>query len=121
MALTWRTPALLLLSVAVVLVRPEASTVWAVVGVVLLLVVLDTVAAPRVANLRISRTSPGPTRLGEPAETVLTVLNGGRRRVTGLLRDAWQPSAGATSAQVSCVRRAEDTSTKSGRGPVAAM
>ncbi|MGO4256142.1 DUF58 domain-containing protein [Marmoricola sp. RAF53] len=96
MALTWRTPALLLLAVAVVLVRPEPSTVWAVVGVVLALVTVDRLAAPRVTDLRVTRAGPGPTRLGEPTETVLTVANDGRRRVTGLLRDAWQPSAGAT-------------------------
>jgi uncharacterized protein (DUF58 family) len=95
MALTWRTPALLLLAVTLVVMRPEASTVWAILLTVLVLVGLDWFAAPRAGHLTFARTATPPTRLGEPAETVLSVTNTGRRRVTGILRDAWQPSAGA--------------------------
>lgn len=95
MAITWRVPALLLLAVALVVLRPEASTVWLVVLAVALLVALDRLAAPGIAGLEVTRLPTAPTRLGEPAETVLLVTNTGRRRIAGVLRDAWQPSAGA--------------------------
>ena len=95
MALTWRTPVLLLLSVAAVLVRPEASTVWTILAVVIVLVAVDWTLAPKPSTLSYARASTPATRLGEPAQTQLTVANTGGRRVTGLLRDAWQPSAGA--------------------------
>ncbi len=96
MALTWRVPVLLLLAVALVVARPQASTVWTIVLVVIVLVAADRFAAPRADSLAITRAPTGTTRLGEPNETVLLVANTGRRRINGLLRDAWQPSAGAT-------------------------
>ncbi|MBO9522927.1 MAG: DUF58 domain-containing protein [Nocardioidaceae bacterium] len=95
MALTWRTPALLLLAVVLVLLRPEASTVWWIVLAVALLVLADWWLAPRAQRLEVSRVPTPPTRLGEPAETALRVRNTGTRLVRGILRDAWQPSAGA--------------------------
>ncbi|MFL6021834.1 MAG: DUF58 domain-containing protein [Marmoricola sp.] len=95
MALTWRTPLLLLLSVAVVLVRPGAGTVWTIVLVVAALVFADRALAPRATTLELARSATPATRLGEPTETVLVVANTGGRRVSGVLRDAWQPSAGA--------------------------
>jgi len=94
-ALTWRTPLLLLISVVAVLVRPQAGTVWMILGVVLLLAATDRMLAPKVSALRVSRTGTPATRLGETSETALIVENTGRRRVSGVLRDAWQPSAGA--------------------------
>src|SRR6476646_808115 len=38
----------------------------------------------------------GSVRLGEPTSTVLVAANGSGRRLTGVVRDAWQPTAGAT-------------------------
>ncbi|RNL81034.1 DUF58 domain-containing protein [Nocardioides marmorisolisilvae] len=95
MALTWRTPLLLLISVAAVLVRPEKGTVWTILGLVILLVLLDWWWAPKVSTLQLSRYRTPATRLGEVTETALVVENTGNRRVVGVLRDAWQPSAGA--------------------------
>ena len=95
MALTWRTPALLLLSVVAVVVRPQAGTVWAILGIVLALVLLDWLLAPRPGALAFGRTGTVSARLGEPGETTLTVRNESSRRVHGVLRDAWQPTAGA--------------------------
>ena len=45
---------------------------------------------------RLSRAGATSTRLDEPVEVTLLVTNAGRRRVRGMLRDAWLPSAGAT-------------------------
>jgi uncharacterized protein (DUF58 family) len=96
-ALTWRTPLLLLVSVVAVLVRPQAGTVWTILGVVVLLVLADRSLAPKVSALRFSRTPTAATRLGEDAVTTLVVENAGRRAVSGILRDAWQPRAGAAA------------------------
>jgi uncharacterized protein (DUF58 family) len=95
MALSWRLPALLVLAIGLVVVRPHQSTVWLVIGIAVLLVAFDLLTAPRPGSLTITRGATPPTRLGEPTGTTLVLTNTGRRRVTGLLRDAWQPSAGA--------------------------
>jgi len=63
--------------------------------VLLLAVLVDLALAGRVADLRLDRSGATSSRLGEPAEVVLTVTNVGRRRVRGVIRDAWLPSAGA--------------------------
>jgi len=95
MTLTWRTPALLLLSVAAVVARPQPSTVWTILLATIVLAVADRMLAPKVSSLEITRLGTPATRLGESAETVLVVANTGGRRISGILRDAWQPSAGA--------------------------
>ena len=96
MALTWRVPVLVLLGIGPLLLRPSASTAWAWVGLVLVLVLLDVLLAPSRTTLTVLRRAMGRTRLGEPTSTTLEVTGSGRLRVRGLLRDAWQPSAGAT-------------------------
>jgi uncharacterized protein (DUF58 family) len=97
MILTGRVPAVLLLGVVALVVRPSLSTaVWWVVAVVLL-VGLDLLAAPRPATLQVTRRPVGQVRQGETTHADLVVANPGSRRLRGLLRDAWQPSAGATA------------------------
>lgn len=67
--------------------------VW--LGVLLVLVVLDLLLAGSPRRLRYARETPSRMRLGESAAATLTITNDGRRTVRGILRDAWQPSAGA--------------------------
>jgi len=74
---------------------PSATGLLVVAAVVLLGVLADLLLAGGVRQLRFDRSGAGAVRLGEPAEVTLTVTNPGRRRVRGLLRDAWPPSAGA--------------------------
>ncbi|GAB3989253.1 DUF58 domain-containing protein [Nocardioides marmoraquaticus] len=96
MALTWRVPVLLLLGVAAVVVVPSGWTVvvWALaVGV---LTAVDVLLAPRPSALGLEREPVARVRVQEPTTTTLCVTSSGRRRVRGVLRDAWQPSAGAT-------------------------
>lgn len=95
MALTWRVPALMLVGVVAVLVFPRELTVLLWTAAVLLLVALDTLLAPAPRQLVVVRRGGGSTRQGQPTETVLRVDNTGGRRIHGILRDAWQPSAGA--------------------------
>jgi uncharacterized protein (DUF58 family) len=95
MAITGRVPPLLLLGLVAVLVRPTGSTVWLWLLVVAVLVVADLLLAPAPRRISVERLPPGRVRAGEQAESALTVENTAPRRVRLLVRDAWQPSAGA--------------------------
>lgn len=96
MSITGRVPLLLLLGVVPAVLRPSMGTVWLWLLAVLLLVAVDTLLAPAPAALSLARRPVGTVRLGHPAEAWLLVENTSRRRVRGVLRDAWQPTAGAT-------------------------
>jgi len=93
MAITGR--AALVAAVGALLAPLGSGWLWGVEGVLLLAVLVDLALAGRVADLRLDRSGATSSRLGEPAEVVLTVTNVGRRRVRGVIRDAWLPSAGA--------------------------
>ena len=95
MTLTGRVPLLLLLGLVPVLLRPAMSTVWLWVLVVAAATTLDWWLAPRPARLGLGRHPSPPVRLGEESASTLTVTNSGRRAVRALVRDAWQPLAGA--------------------------
>ncbi|MCU1407579.1 MAG: hypothetical protein JWQ43_3882 [Glaciihabitans sp.] len=62
---------------------------------VALLAAADLLMAASARALTISRTVPARLRLGETVSTELVITNTGRRRLRALVRDAWQPSAGA--------------------------
>ena len=94
MAITGRTALVAALGVFLAPLGP--AWLWAVEGVLLLGVALDLARAGRVADLAMSRSGATSTRLGQPVEVTLLVTNTGRRRIRGVLRDAWLPSAGAT-------------------------
>jgi uncharacterized protein (DUF58 family) len=96
MAITGRVPLLLLAGLVAVVLRPTAGTVWLWLLLVLLLGAVDLLLAPRPAALSFVRRPSGTVRTGHPAETVLVVANTSSRSVRGLVRDAWQPTAGAT-------------------------
>ncbi|MEV7005722.1 DUF58 domain-containing protein [Streptosporangium sp. NPDC051022] len=96
MALTGRAALLALLGTLVVLFAPDPAL--AVAGTALLLLALiavDLLLAGSVRPLRLSRAGDRLVRLGETATVELIVENPGPRRVRGVLRDAWPPSAGA--------------------------
>ena len=95
MTVTGRVPLLLLAGVGALAVRPAGSTALWWVLAVLLLVAVDVLIAPRPGQLEVTRRPDGSVRQGQTTTTALLVANPGRRRVRGLLRDAWQPSAGA--------------------------
>src|SRR5664279_4003634 len=64
-------------------------------------VALLAAGSPR--NVAVTRELPERVRLGETARSTLYLSNLGRRRVRGIVRDAWEPSAGAspTRARIS--------------------
>ncbi|MEO5709776.1 MAG: DUF58 domain-containing protein [Nocardioidaceae bacterium] len=96
MSITGRVPLLVLAGVLALLLRPTGGTAAVWVLAVVVLVVVDLLLAPRPSRLALTRRPVGPVRQGQPSSTSLLVANAGNRRVRGLLRDAWQPSAGAT-------------------------
>ena len=70
-----------------------AAGLW-LAGVVLLALV-DLALTPSPRQVLLERSADPHVRLHEPTTTTLTLVNGGRRRLRGRVRDAWGPSAGA--------------------------
>ncbi|MBX3193944.1 MAG: DUF58 domain-containing protein [Microbacteriaceae bacterium] len=96
----WLVAALAVGTVPVVLLGGwPGLAVW--LALVVLAVVVDLVLAGSPRALRFAREVPPRMRLGESAPARLTVTNTGRRTVRGVLRDAWQPSAGAAPTRQS--------------------
>ncbi|MGG7509641.1 DUF58 domain-containing protein [Plantibacter sp. YIM 135249] len=100
MALTGRIVALIAFGVVPIVVfgvlTGDAVTPflgWLALCLVLAVIDLALAGSPR--QMALARTLPGRVRLGEPATSVLYLTNRGGRTVRGLVRDGWQPSAGA--------------------------
>lgn len=72
---------------------PFLLAVWVALA---LGVTVDLLRSGRIADLRMSRSGATSGRQGDQVRVTLTVTNAGRRRVRGVLRDAWVPSAGAS-------------------------
>ena len=102
MVITGRVPLLLLIGAVPVVLLGAFGTDWALgtlgawIGLVVLLILLDLVVAASPRRVRIERELPNAVRLGEPTGASVLLTNTGERRIRGVVRDAWQPSAGAT-------------------------
>jgi uncharacterized protein (DUF58 family) len=97
MTLTGRVPLLLLVGLVPVVLRPTLGTVWMWLLLVAVVTAGDWLLAPRPGRLEVARRPPGTVRMGTPATSRLTVAAPATGRdVRALVRDAWQPSAGAT-------------------------
>ncbi len=96
MAISGRVPLLLLLGFVPVVLRPLPGTVWLWLLVVTLVCLADLLLAPRPSALGLARPPVGTVRTGEPTDTRLEATNQSSRTVRAVVRDAWQPSAGAT-------------------------
>lgn len=95
MALTGRAALLALLAVVPVALAP-GGTVLVLLAVLLLVAVLvDIALAGPVSSLEVARDGDVSCQLGSTAQVRLSLVNRGSRRVRGLVRDAWVPSAGA--------------------------
>ena len=97
MALTGRAPALLLLGLVAVWLQPTMTTVrlWWLVS--LCAIGLDLLLALSPSKLVLGRDIVHQVRLGVSGSTTLWLTNPTPRRLHGIVRDAWQPSAGAAS------------------------
>jgi uncharacterized protein (DUF58 family) len=95
MAITWRVALLMLAGIIPVVLRPGAGTAAIWILLVVVLVLADVHLAPKPAALEISRKPLGGIRLGDSTSSEL-VVRAPDRRVRAMVRDAWQPTAGAT-------------------------
>ena len=104
MAVTGRLALLVALGALVVgLLVPSLLGVLVVSGTLALLAIVDALSAVPVGSLRLDREQDPARattlRLGTSLEVALRVANPGRRRANLVLRDAWEPSAGAVPAR----------------------
>ncbi|KOV85421.1 lipoprotein [Nocardia sp. NRRL S-836] len=91
---------LALIGVLVVgLLLPSWQGVLVMLGVLVLCVAVDLALAAGVRRLTFTRAGAVSVRTGEPCSVRLTVHNPGRR-LRGVLRDAWAPSAGVVADRV---------------------
>jgi uncharacterized protein (DUF58 family) len=97
-ALTGRAALLALLLALPVALAPGAAVLLGCTVLLVALVAVDVALAGPVSSLQVSRDGAQACRLGDSAEVRLALLNTGSRRVRGVLRDAWVPSAGALPA-----------------------
>jgi uncharacterized protein (DUF58 family) len=105
MALTGRVPLLLLLGLVPVVLAPGLLTVrlWWVATVVL--VGADVLLALSPRRLTVVREPVPPVRLGVAGASTLLLTNPASRRLRAVVRDAWQPSAGARGERHTVVLR----------------
>ncbi|GAB19296.1 hypothetical protein GOEFS_080_00080 [Gordonia effusa NBRC 100432] len=81
------------------IVHPEYYVVAGWFLLCLVVVLVDVLCAGRTTVLMIGRSASDPIRLGDSSSSTLFISNIGTRTFRGELRDAWQPSAGATSVR----------------------
>ncbi|MEW5810783.1 MAG: DUF58 domain-containing protein [Actinomycetota bacterium] len=97
MILTGRTGLVAALCAVPVGLSPRPAITFVVLlGLLAAAVLVDAVLAGAPRALQVSRLGPRSARLGQPVETTLRVVNQGRSRFRGVIRDAWAPSATAT-------------------------
>ncbi len=97
MALTGRAVLLAAIGVLVVFVAPlGGAMVLIVLAALAVLTVVDVTLAASPRAIELQRSGAVSTRMGEPAEVGLTLLNAGPRPLRGKVRDAWPPTAQAS-------------------------
>jgi len=80
-------------------ISQQRNIAWLWLFGVLLLVGLDVWLAPSPLRIGAKRRVPASVRLTESTTASLDILNLGKRRARGQVRDAWQPSAGASETR----------------------
>ena len=99
MSLSGRTALLTLIGLVPVALFPGWPALLGWAGFVLLAVLVDLLLAGSPRAVTVEREPVAAVRLGQPATAEFVLSNTGRRRVRGLVRDGWQPSAGATGTR----------------------
>ena len=95
MAISGRFVALVVAGVLPIILigQPWALVLWLLLVLALTGVDIALAGSPRA--IRLSRELPARVRLGETVTSTLAIANPGRRRVRGIVRDGWVPSAAA--------------------------
>jgi uncharacterized protein (DUF58 family) len=99
MALTGRAALLALAGVVPLWLAPGPGTFAGWMALLTAVIALDLALAGSPRQVTVSREQAGSVRLGTGAEPAFTLTNGGGRRLRGVVRDAWQPSAGALDSR----------------------
>ena len=99
MSLSGRTALLTLIGLVPVALFPGWPALLGWAGFVLLAVLVDLLLAGSPRAVTVEREPVAAVRLGQPATAEFVLSNTGRRRVRGLVRDGWQPSAGAAGTR----------------------
>jgi len=95
--------ALLGLGVLPIIITASPLTLVAWLALALVLAIIDVILAASPRGVRISRQLPARVRLGETVNSVVLITNEGNRTLRGIVRDAWQPSAGPRSRRARLV------------------
>lgn len=74
---------------------PAYAVLGAWIGLCLLLVAADVALAASPRSVTVSRRLPRRVRIGEPVPVSVAVHNHGTKILNAVIRDAWQPTAGA--------------------------
>ncbi len=95
MTLTGRAALVALAGALVVAVFGTGIALLAVNAVIAMAITGDLILAASVRQLEVSRSGDAKIHLGQAGTVAVTVVNPGRRRLRGIVRDGWRPSAGA--------------------------
>jgi uncharacterized protein (DUF58 family) len=95
MALTGRAAIAALIGSLAALAFRDVLALVIVDGLILLAIAADCVLAAGVRQLQVARSGDTRILLGQRGTVTLAIANPGRRALRGIVRDAWQPSAGA--------------------------
>ena len=96
MAVSGRLVILLVLGVVPTILFNNALAALAWVAAMVAVGITDLCVAGSPRSVTLTRSLPAQVRLGETVASELTITNTGRRRIRGIVRDGWQPSAGAS-------------------------
>jgi uncharacterized protein (DUF58 family) len=99
MILTGRAALAALAGGLVVLVFRTGLALLIVDLVILGAIIADLVLAASLRTLSVARSGEAKIHLGQPGTISLTIVNNGTRRLHGIVRDGWRPSAGAQPAR----------------------
>jgi uncharacterized protein (DUF58 family) len=99
MALTGRAALLALAGALLVLVFRSAVAVLIVDVAIACAIIIDLTLAASPRKLQVTRSGDAKVQLGQTGAVTVTIANNGRRRLFGLVRDGWRPSAGARPAR----------------------
>ncbi|CAN5259592.1 DUF58 domain-containing protein [soil metagenome] len=77
--------------------QPVVLALW--LALVVVLAALDLLLAGSPRRVHLARDLPARVRLGETVASTLYIANSGRRRIRGVVRDGWQPSAAAAPSR----------------------
>lgn len=99
MAISGRAVLLAALATVVLVLFPSWLTAMWLVLLIVALLAADLLLAANLKSVSLERVDPGNVVLDGTAQSVLRVRNDGGRRLRAIVKDAWQPSAGASDPE----------------------